>query len=60
MDNDPNLRYGRLKMALEEVLLGVDRRVVIGGLVLWVAGWLAWKSYSSRVSMVPLLLIPLY
>jgi len=60
MNNDMDFGYGRLKMALEEVLLGVDRWIVIGGLVLWVAGWVAWKSYSSRVSMVPLLSIPLY
>ena len=60
MDNYMNFGYGRLRMALEEVFLGVDRRIVIGGLVLWVAGWVAWKSYSSRVSMAPSLSIPLY
>ena len=51
--NDSSLRYGGLKMAVEEVLLKrrVNLGVAIGGLVLWMFLWVAWKSYSLRVSM---------
>ena len=53
IDNHSSLRYGGLKMAVEEVLLKrrVNLGVAIGGLVLWMFLWVAWKSYSLRVSM---------
>jgi len=53
IDNDTSLRYGGLRMAVEEVLLKrrVNPAVAIGGLVLWMFVWVAWKSYSLRVSM---------
>ncbi|CAZ80769.1 unnamed protein product [Tuber melanosporum] len=53
MNNDTGSRSGWFKAALEGVLLkrGVDRGVVLGGLVLWMIGWMVWKSYSLRVNV---------
>src|SRR5438445_683499 len=54
MNNDTAFPYSSFKTTVEALLKkGVDRGVLIGGLVLWMIGWMVWKSYSLRVSMSP-------